>query len=260
MNMARAGHGNSTENPFDSIGKAIAGRSNNMQQAILQSGMQGAQHAHELTLQGNQHGHEQNIEVIRGATEIGKARIAGRSAVHVARAQGASQVSMAKIQADAGIKEQVAGHRHEIRLGAEQHQQGLEKTAQEHHLATGLVGSLMRHAEPGTELGFNTAGGTQASFTTRQKTPKATAPVAPKQRGPQLMGMPINIATSGKPAAPVAAQPKPPVLMANHPVTGSLVRRDSLSAKELAAADAKRAAKSNTKKATVKKAATKKKK
>ena len=202
--MARAGHGNSTENPFDSIGKAIAGRSNNMQQGILQAGMQGAQHAHELTMQGNEHGHEQNLAVIRGATELGTARIAGRSAVHVARAQGASQVDMAKIQADAGLKEQAAGHRHEIRLGERQHQQGLEQTAQENHLATGLVGSLMRHAEPGTGLQFNTAGGTNAAFTTRQKPIKATAPAASKPRGPQLIGMPINIATAGTPAAPAS--------------------------------------------------------
>ena len=204
MNIARAGHGNSTENPFDSIGKAIAGRSNNMQQAILQSGMQGAEHAHELTMQSNQHGHEQNLAIIGGATELGKARIAGRSAVHVARAQGASQVSMAQIQADAGLKEQAAGHRHEVRLGERQHQQGLEQTAQENHLATGLVGSLMRHAEPGTGLQFNTAGGTTAAFTTRQKTLRAKASAAPKPHGPQLIGMPVNIATAGKPAAPAS--------------------------------------------------------
>ena len=35
MNMAHAGHGNSTENPFDWIGKKIAGRSENMQHSIL---------------------------------------------------------------------------------------------------------------------------------------------------------------------------------------------------------------------------------
>jgi hypothetical protein len=64
MNMARAGHGNSTENPFDWIGKKIAGRSENMQQSILQSGMQGAQHAHEKELQGAQHGHEVNMAVV----------------------------------------------------------------------------------------------------------------------------------------------------------------------------------------------------
>lgn len=222
--------------------------------------MQGAQHQHEVGMQVRQHGHESNLALIHGATDIEKTKISTRGQVHIARAQGASQVDMAKIQAEAGLKEQAAGHRHEIRLGQEQHQQGLEKTAQEHHLATGLVGSLMRKAEPGTGLGFTTAGGTQATFTTRNKTAKPTAPAASKPQGPQPVGMPINIATAGKPAAPAAAQPKPPVLMANHPVTGSLVRRDSLSAKELAAADAKRAAKSNTKKATVKKAATKKKK
>jgi len=64
MNMARAGHGNSTENPFDSLGKAIAGRSNNMQHAILQSGMQGAQHAHEKEMQTISHGHEVNMAVV----------------------------------------------------------------------------------------------------------------------------------------------------------------------------------------------------
>jgi len=64
MNMARAGHGSSTENPFDWIGKKIAGRSENMQHSIMQSHMQGAQHAHEKDLQTTQHGHDVNMAVV----------------------------------------------------------------------------------------------------------------------------------------------------------------------------------------------------
>ena len=35
MNMARAGHGNSTENPFDAIGKAISGLAEFMKLGLL---------------------------------------------------------------------------------------------------------------------------------------------------------------------------------------------------------------------------------
>ena len=204
MNMAHAGHGTSTENPFDSLGKAIAGRSNNMQHAILQSGMQGAQHAHEKDLQINQHGHEVDMAVVG-------------------------------------------------------HVLGQDAADRTHGRNVHFFDAVNKHAEGGTpvSMGF---GDTKLDYTRKAAKVRAPKAAPAKQQGPQLMGMPINIATSGKPAAPVVAQPKPPVLMANHPVTGSLVRRDSLSAKELAAADAKRAAKSNAKKATVKKAATKKKK
>jgi hypothetical protein len=35
-----------------------------MQHSILQSGMQGAEHAHELTMQERQHGHDVNMAVV----------------------------------------------------------------------------------------------------------------------------------------------------------------------------------------------------
>ena len=80
----------------------------------------------------------------------------------------------------------------------------------------------MRKAEPGTGLGFTTAGGTQATFTTRNKTAKPTAPAASKPQGPQPVGMPINIATAGKPAAPAAPAAKKQMYAHRDPVTNKI--------------------------------------
>ena len=195
MNMARAGHGNSTENPFDSLGKAIAGRSNNMQHAILQSGMQGAQHAHELTMQENEHGH---------------------------------QVKMA-----------VVGH-----------VLGQDAADRAHGRNTHFFDAVNKHSEGGTPVKM-TFGDTKLDYT--RKAAKVRAPkVAPaKQRGPQLMGMPINIATAGTPAAPAspAVAAKTQKYAHRDPVTKKISGYKDYPQEPIA-----------TKKATAKKAAPKKKK
>ena len=144
--MARAGHGNSTENPFDAIGKAISGRSNNMQHGILQAGMQGAQHAHELTMQGNQHGHEVNMAVVG-------------------------------------------------------HVLGQDAADRSHGRNVHFFEAVNKQSESGTPVSIN-FGDTKLGYTRKaRKVAKPTAAPA-KPQGPQLVGMPINIATAGKPAAP----------------------------------------------------------
>ena len=148
MNMAHAGHGNSTENPFDSLGKAIAGRSNNMQHAILQSGMQGAQNEHELTMQGNQHGHEVNMAVVG-------------------------------------------------------HVLGQDAANRSHKRNTHFFEAVNKHSEGGTgvKLGF---GDTKLEYTRKASKPRTPKASPAKQQGPQLVGMPLNIATAGTPAAPAS--------------------------------------------------------
>jgi hypothetical protein len=148
MNMARAGHGNSTENPFDSLGKAIAGRSNNMQHSILQSGMQGAEHAHELTMQERQHGHDVNMAVVG-------------------------------------------------------HVLGQDAADRAHGRNTHFFDSVNKHAEGGTgiKIGF---GDTNLEYTRKASKPRAPKASPAKPKGPQLVGMPINIATAGTPAAPAS--------------------------------------------------------
>lgn len=148
MNMAHAGHGNSTENPFDSLGKAIAGRSNNMQHAILQSGMQGAQNEHELTMQGNQHGHEVNMAVVG-------------------------------------------------------HVLGQDAANRSHKRNTHFFEAVNKHSEGGTgvKLGF---GDTKLEYTRKTSKPRTPKASPAKQQGPQLVGMPLNIATAGTPAAPAS--------------------------------------------------------
>ena len=148
MNIAHAGHGNSTENPFDAIGKAISGRSNNMQQGMLQAGMQGAQNAHELTMQGNQHGHEVNMAVVG-------------------------------------------------------HVLGQDAADRAHGRNTHFFEAVNKHSEGGTgvKLGF---GDTKLEYTRKASKPRPPKASPAKQQGPQLVGMPINIATAGTPAAPAS--------------------------------------------------------
>jgi len=195
MNMAHAGHGTSTENPFDSLGKAIAGRSNNMQHAILQSGMQGAQHAHELTMQGNEHGHEVNMAVVG-------------------------------------------------------HVLGQDAADRAHGRNTHFFDAVNKHAEGGTpvSMGF---GDTKLDYTRKAAKVRAPKAAPAKQRGPQLMGMPINIATAGTPAAPAS-----PAVAAK---TQKYAHRDPITKKISGYKDYPQEPIA-TKKATAKKAAPKKKK
>ena len=148
MNMAHAGHGNSTENPFDSLGKAIAGRSNNMQHAILQSGMQGVQNEHELTMQERQHGHDVNMAVVG-------------------------------------------------------HVLGQDAADRSHKRNTHFFEAVNKHSEGGTgvKLGF---GDTKLEYTRKASKPRSPKASPAKQQGPQLVGMPLNIATAGTPAAPAS--------------------------------------------------------
>ena len=73
--------------------------------------------------------------------------------------------------------------------------------ASEHGRNTHFFEAVNKHAEGGTgvKMGF---GDTNLEYTRKAK--KVKAPVASKPRGPQLVGMPINIATAGKPAAPAS--------------------------------------------------------
>ena len=166
MNMARAGHGNSTENPFDALGKAISGRSSNMQQGMLQAGMQGAQHAHEKELQGAQHGHEVNMAVVG-------------------------------------------------------HVLGQDAAERAHGRNTHFFDAVNKHAEGGTgiKLGF---GDTNLEYTRKASKPRAPKASPAKPQGPQLVGMPINIATAGKPAAPAAPAAKTQKYAHRDPVTNKI--------------------------------------
>jgi len=193
MNMAHAGHGNSTENPFDSLGKAIAGRSNNMQHAILQSGMQGAQHAHEKEMQGAQHGHEVNMAVVG-------------------------------------------------------HVLGQDAADRQHGRNTHFFDAVNKHSEGGTSvsMGF---GDTKLDYTRKAAKVRAPKATATKPRGPENIGMPINIAAAGKPAATEAPAEKKPRYAHRDPVTKKISGYKDYPQEPIA-----------TKKATAKKAAPKKKK
>jgi hypothetical protein len=199
MNMAHAGHGNSTENPFDSLGKAIAGRSNNMQHAILQSGMQGAQHAHEKEMQSATHGHEINMAVVG-------------------------------------------------------HVLGQDAADNAHKRNVHFFDSVNKHSEGGTPVSIK-FGDTSLDYTRKAAKVRAPKATAAKPRGPENIGMPINIAAASKPAAteaPAAPAEKKPRYAHRDPVTNKISHYEDtpqvLTPKKPA------------KKAAVKKAASKKKK
>lgn len=118
-------------------------------QAKVAVHMQGQQHQHEQLMQTGQHEHERGLALIHGAVGIETAKIGARAQVAVAKAHGASQVDIAKIQTDGALKQQIAGQRHELRLGVQQHHQDLEKQAQAHHetVQAGIYDSLNRRAE-----------------------------------------------------------------------------------------------------------------
>lgn len=191
-------------------------------QAKVAVHMQGQQHQHEQVMQAGQHDHERGLALIHGAVNIETAKIGGRAQVAVARAHGASQVDIARVQAESAEKQQAAGHRHELRLGVQQHNQGLEQQAQAHHenvhasvvdsmnrvreqgqrndhelavknledthagnastRAASFLETLRQHAEPGTAASVSHEG-VNVNFTTRSEKPAAPAE-APKQEAP----------------------------------------------------------------------------
>ena len=155
MSRVTAGHGSDGIGLLSKTVQGARGRGGGMlaaitgaQQAQVAERMQGAQHAHERGMQGAQHGHETNLALIGGAVDIEKTKIGARAQVHVARAHGASQVDVAKIQADAAVKQQAAGHRHEQRMSVLTHNNGMEAAAAAHHNAiqTSVVDSVNQMA------------------------------------------------------------------------------------------------------------------
>ena len=121
------------------------------------------------------------------------------------------------------VRKMVLSHNQSQEAAATAHHQGLETattqaglqsraTAQqqrhEYRMQTGAHGNAVSFAshigalaEGGTAVDF-THGDAKAKFTSK-KPAAAAAPTGPaKVKGPQLVGMPLNIATAGKPAAP----------------------------------------------------------
>jgi hypothetical protein len=119
-----------------------------MQHAILQSGMQGAQHAHEKEMQTISHGHEVNMAVVG-------------------------------------------------------HVLGQDAADRSHKRNTHFFEAVNKHSEGGTgvKLGF---GDTKLEYTRKASKPRSPKASPAKQQGPQLVGMPLNIATAGTPAAPAS--------------------------------------------------------
>lgn len=220
MNKPAVNIGSANYNPIAALSKGLdkgaknvsaAGASRFQVRAAVH--MQAQQHEHEKVLQAGQHEHERGLALIHGAVDLERAKIEGRAQVHVARAHGASQVDIAKVQADSALKQQAATHRHELRLGIQQHNQDLQKQAQTHHEAVHatVVNSLLKrqeqdqadqhaanaasratsfldvvkaHAEPGTKVDIS-HGDARASFTARKETPAAPAAAPVAQETPK---------------------------------------------------------------------------
>lgn len=233
--------------------------------------------------------HGMNMEAAHHGNELAKDYATHVGGIHSAlSAQEHGQTSALSAQEHGQrLKETAANNRHIIKKTVLDHNNDLEKRAVDHHLSTDKLrtesGLRVTEANTATKntireskvahkhagelmdrIAASGQGGTQvdmagsgikAKFTLKIPSNPATNPtptVAPSQ--PKKM---IHVTPVTRAATPAPAAPKQQVLLANHPVTGALVRRDSLTSSELALADAKRNSKPSAagKKAPAKKAA-----
>ena len=173
MNMSPAQFGN-TGNPVASIANRMGGGRGGFGKMMIQ-------HSLNKDLITHQYGEQKGLET------------------HV----GEIQSNLSNLESQNKIKEMKAGQRHEQRMSIITHNQSLEKAAQDHHLATDLVGTIARHAEGGTDVAVKTVGGAQASFTKKKK---------------KLKQPPQAAAVEATPTA--SSEPKP--LVGRDPKTGKI--------------------------------------
>ena len=94
------------------------------------------------------------------------------------------------------------GHAQEERMAVVHHVLGEDAAQQAHGRQEHFVNSIVKHSAGGTPITL-AHGDASATFVRKQRKVTA-APVAETPRGPQLVGMPLNIATAGTPAAPAS--------------------------------------------------------
>ena len=82
------------------------------------------------------------------------------------------------------------------------HVLGEDAAQQAHGRQEHFVNSIVKHSAGGTPITL-AHGDASATFVRKQRKVTA-APVTETPRGPQLVGMPLNIATAGTPAAPAS--------------------------------------------------------
>ncbi|CAB4167039.1 hypothetical protein UFOVP964_138 [uncultured Caudovirales phage] len=104
-----------------------------------------------------------------------------------------------KAQTEAGLAERAA---------TQAHRHNMKATSVANTNATGFASHIASLAEGGTPVAF-AHNDTNAKFTLKKETAPTPAQRAPRPTGPQQIGMPLNIATAGKPTVP--AGPKPVV-------------------------------------------------
>jgi len=185
MNSSPANHGSSTWNPVEALTRKLSEKVQK-KAAENQGGMQKAQSLdHATQMQANQHDHD--LKMLVAGHVLGKdaAEQAHGHTMKLETLRGKNAVSLSQTEAEGRLKEQVAGQRHEKRMAVLNHNNTMEQAAQSHHLATGWLGSTLRHAEGGSPISVS-HNGISASFVKKTPKQKAEAPAqeAPAQEAP----------------------------------------------------------------------------
>jgi hypothetical protein len=239
--------------------------------------MQGAQHGHEAHLATIGGAVDIEKEKIRGRSAMGVARIQGKTQTDISQIEADSSFKEQAAGHRHEIRTTVLNHRNDLEKKAADHHNAVHAAAEasvnsineashrnNHEIAVksledthagnastravSFLDALSKHAAPGTEASLDHQG-VRATFTfahpeaPKQETPAApAAPEEPKKTAaPVAVGMP---SVPPKKEPPSSSEPTPAKgLLINHPVTGRTVRRDSLSAEEIQAAEAKKSTK-----------------
>jgi hypothetical protein len=199
FNTAQANFGQSNVNPANAasglgnaVGAMMASRGPNKKSAEVYKDMMS--HEHGLNKDMATHLGGIQLKINRGEQrhemdKIVQTHNQSQEAAALAHHQG---LETATTQAGLQQRLETQKQRHEFKMQSAAHGNAVNFASH--------IGSL---AEGVTSVDFS-HGDTKAKFTFAK--PKATAPAGPaKPKGPQLVGMPLNIATAGKPA--VASTP-----------------------------------------------------
>ena len=119
------------------------------------------------------------------------------------RVQNAAGGAAAAVNQETTMMHQAAEHEHQKWTQVATHVLGEAANEGQHGRNVHFFDAVNKHAEGGTpvSMGF---GDTKLDYTRKAAKVRAPKAAPAKQQGPQLVGMPINIATAGTPAAPAS--------------------------------------------------------
>lgn len=196
FNTAQAKFGQSNANPANAaggignaVGSMMANRGPNKKSAEIYKDMMSHEHGLNKDMASHLGGIQMQINRGEQRHEIRKMILTHNQSQEAAATAHHQGLETATTQAGLQRRAAAQQQRHEYRTQTAAHGNAVSFASH--------IGSL---AEGGTSVDFS-HGDTRAKFTTKKpETPAATRTAKPK--GPELIGMPLNIATAGKPVAP----------------------------------------------------------